>query len=71
MGEVGFGVELEADFDLGHEGFEAVGLDGAIGIEQLVAQGKEGDGAVHGAGIDVDVAYFAGEVFGHGAFAAG
>ena len=56
--------------DVGHLGLQLVGLYGAVGTEESGAEGIEGDAAVHGSGVDVDVAHGAGQVFGHRALAA-
>ena len=46
------------------------GLHAAVGIEEVVTEGIEGDGTVHSARIHIDVAHLAGQVLGHRALAA-
>ena len=70
VGASGLRVELEADMDMGHLGLQLVGLDAAILVEQSLSEGIEGDAAVHGASVDIDIAHFTGEILGHGALSA-
>ena len=61
--------------DVGHLAAQGLDVDGHCftlsgSLEHAVAQGIERDAAVHGTGIDIYVAHFAGQVFGHGALSA-
>ena len=70
VGAASLGVVAEGDVYVGHGGTKALGVDVALGVYHAVLHGVEGDAAVHGTGVDVDVAELACEVFGHGALAA-
>ena len=65
------GVELERDGYLRHQRLKLSAFHTAVSIEKVVTQRKKGDGAIHGTCVYIDVADAAGQVFGHGALAAG
>ena len=63
-------VELERDVDVLHLLFEGIGIDAAVFKEQTMTKGVEGDRAVHGTCVYIDISDLPGEVFGHRALAA-
>ena len=65
-------VELKGYVDIGHTTAQLLFVDDDLAafLEQSVAQGKEGDAAVHGSCIHIHITYFTGKVLGHRAFSA-
>ena len=58
-------VELKGDVDVVHATAQTSFVDAAISSKQPVAQGKKGDTAIHGTCIYINIAYLAGQIFGH------
>ena len=74
LAEVGEGqvcrrVEAEIHADVGHLAVQPFGIDAAVGQEEVVALRIEGDSTVHRTTVDVDIAHFARQLFGHRALA--
>ena len=46
--KMGVRVEFEMHFDVWHPRLQGFGLHTAIGIEELLTKGEEGDGTIHG-----------------------
>jgi len=42
------------------DGLQGFGFHTAIGIEELLTKGEEGDGTIHGSAIYIDVTYLLG-----------
>ena len=58
--KMGVRVEFEMHFDVWHPRLQGFGLHTAIGIEELLTKGEEGDGTIHGSTIYIDVTYLLG-----------
>ena len=71
VGASSLGIIAEGDVYVGHGCLKSLCVDVALWVYHAVLHGIEGDAAIHGAGVDIDVAHLACEVFGHGALAAG
>ena len=63
-------VEAEGNGHARHQAFQARSVEASICLKATILHGEKRYGAVHRAGINIDIACFAGELFGHGAFAA-
>ena len=65
------GVEAEVDAYLGQQRAQAIGVERVLGVEKMLAKGKQRDGPVHGTCIHIDVAQSVGQFLGHRALSAG
>ena len=65
-----FSVQFKRNIDISHFRLQPVCVDRAT-MDNSVAHGVEGDSAVHGTSVNVNISDTASQVFGHSAFAAG
>ena len=62
-----FGIGVEIDLNVVHEGPQRIGID-RVAVDETVVEAVEGDGAVHRATVDINVAYVPGKSFRHRTF---
>ena len=70
VGAPRLGIEHKRDMDIGHLGLQRRRVYAAVLTEEAPAEGVEGDAAIHGARVNIDVADLTGQVLGHRALSA-
>ena len=70
VGAVGLRIGAEGDADVVYLVSEFLYVDLPV-VQESVLDAIQGDGPVHGSAIDINVTYFAGQVFSHSTFSTG